>query len=94
MACKYPDGTDIKIGDTVRYETIDYEPGRSYGISRVMRTGKVREIKVIMDNGDQERPSSLMKVSSGPSAAGPAGAGAERGGRRRTRKTRKNTRKH
>jgi hypothetical protein len=94
MACKYPDGTDIQIGDTVQYETIDYEEGRGYGISRVMKTAKVREIKVIMENGDQERPSKLTKVSSGPSAAGLAAAGAERGGRRRVRKTRKNTRKH
>ncbi len=83
MACKYPDGTDIQIGDTVQYETIEYEEGRGYGISRVTRTAKVREIKVIMENGDQERPSKLTKVAS-----------ARMGGRRRVSKTRKNTRKH
>lgn len=101
MACRYADGTEIHIGDTVQYERVEYEEGRGYGMFRATKTSKVQDIKVVMENGNEERISRLTKVASGPSApaAAPAPAPAgpprppRRGGRQNTRKNRKNTRK-
>lgn len=93
MACKYSDGTDIHIGDTVTYESLDYEPGRGYGMGYSTKKAKVREIKVVMENGDMERPSKLTKISSGSTSASNARAAGE-GSARKSRKTRKQRRNH
>ena len=86
MACKYADGTDIQIGDTVTYKTVDMESySRGYGVSYETKTSRVRGAKIMMENGDMETPDKLTKV-------------AARGGKsrksRKLRKSRKHTRKH
>ena len=88
MACKYADGTDIQVGDTVTYQTVDMESySRGYGVSYETKTSRVRGVKVMMENGDMETPNKLTKVSA-------------RGGKsRKVRKSkkaraRKHTRKH
>lgn len=66
MACKYGDGTEMKIGDTVQYKTVDMESySRGYGISYETKVSKIREFRVILENGDSENPSKLIKQSGG-----------------------------
>ena len=79
MSCKYSDGTEMKVGDLVKYDTLDMESySRGYGVRYETKTSKIKEFKVILENGDDERVSKITKVTSG--------------GKRR--KTRKNTRKY
>ena len=92
MACRYTDGTEINIGDTVQYETVEYEEGRGYGMYRTTKTARVREIKVIMENGDSISPNRLTKVA-GAARASVARAAGE-GSARKSRKTRKQRRNH
>lgn len=66
MACKYADGTEMKVGDTVQYETLDVESySRGYGINYETKKSKIIGFKVVLDNGDREEPSSLRKQSGG-----------------------------
>lgn len=66
MACKYSDGTDMKVGDTVKYKTLDTEYySRGYGISYETKTSKIVGFKVVLENGDREDPTSITKQSGG-----------------------------
>ncbi len=88
MACKYADGTDIQIGDTVSYKTLDMESySRGYGVSYERKTSTVTGVKIKLENGDMETPDKLTKVT-------PAARGGKSRKSRKSRKTRKHTRKH
>jgi hypothetical protein len=66
MSCKYADGTEMKVGDTVQYETLDMEHySRGYGISYETKKSKIVEFKVVLANGDMESPKKLIKQTGG-----------------------------
>jgi hypothetical protein len=66
MSCKYADGTEMKVGDIVQYETIDMESfSRGYGIMRETHKSKIVDFKVVLANGDIEVPKKLIKQSGG-----------------------------
>ncbi len=66
MSCKYADGTEMKVGDTVQYETVDMESySRGYGITYETKKSKIVEFKVVLANGDTESPKKITKQSGG-----------------------------